>query len=197
MSAGNILVLVRHSVPEIDPHRPAHEWALSADGCRRAGQLAAWLAAYGLDLLVSSEEQKAVQTAAIAGEELGLPVVITPGLHEQDRSGAIGLDHGQFHDRVARMFSHPSERVLGTESADEARERFSRTLARVLARHPGQNLGVVAHGTVLSLFVAEREGTDPYGLWQSLGMPCAFVLSRDDLRVVEWVPEVPALPRGR
>ncbi len=190
-------MLVRHSLPQIDPGRPAREWPLSPEGCRRARQLAGYLAPHDLELLVSSEERKAVQTAAIAGEELGLPVVVTAGLHEQDRSGVVGLDREAFGAGVARMFRHPGERVFGRESAHEARERFTHALGRVLTRHPGQNLCVVAHGTVLALFVAEREGRDPYTLWQCLGLPCVFVLSRSGLRLVKWMAELPPSSPGR
>ena len=190
-----MLVLARHSLPAIELSRPAHQWSLSPEGCRRAVQLAALLACYDLELLVSSEEPKAVQTAAIVGEELGLPAVVVQGLHEHERSGVVGLDGEAFRDGVARVFRHPQERVFGEESAEEAHGRFSGALNRVLARHPGQNLGVVAHGTVLALFVAGREGRDPYALWQSLGLPCAFMLSRPELRVIEWMAEV--LPGSR
>jgi broad specificity phosphatase PhoE len=188
---GPVLALVRHSLPDVDPSRPAREWSLSAEGCRRARQFAACLAPYDLEVLACSEERKALQTAAIIGEELGLPVEVVPGLHEHDRSGAVGLDHEAFLDGVARMFAHPGERVFGAESADEARARFTSALGQLLARHPGRNLCAVAHGTVLSLFVAEQEGSDPYTLWRGLGLPCAFVLSRPDLRLTEWMPEAP------
>lgn len=195
MSEELALVLVRHSLPEIDPDRPAREWSLSPEGSRRAVQLAGYLASHNLELIVSSDERKAVQTAAILGEELGMPVVVTHGLQEQDRGGAVGLDRTSFEDGMARTFRHPGERVFGSESANEARERFTRALNRVLARYPGRRLGVVAHGTVLALFVAAQEGMDAYALWQSLGLPCVFVLSRPKLRLTEWMAEVPSLPR--
>jgi broad specificity phosphatase PhoE len=196
VSEEPVLVLVRHSLPEMDPARPAREWALSPEGCRRAVQLAAHLAPYRLELIASSEELKAMQTAAILGEELGVAVVVTQGLQEQDRGGTVGLDREAFEDRMARTFGHPGERVFGGESADDARERFTEALDRVLARYAGQRLGVVGHGTVLALFVAAQEGIDAYALWQSLGLPCVFVLSRPKLRLIEWMAEVPLLPRG-
>ena len=190
MVDGPVLVLVRHSLPEIDPSRPGREWSLSPERSRRARQLAPCLAPYHLEVLVSSEEPKAVQTAAIIGEELGLPPEVVPGLHEHDRSGVVGLDREAFLGAIARTFAHPGERVFGAESADEARERFTGVLGQLLARYPERNLCVVAHGTVLSLYVAEREGSDAYALWQRLGLPCYFVLSRPDLHLTEWVEKV-------
>lgn len=190
MVDGSVLVLIRHSLPEIDPSRPAREWSLSPEGVRRVRQLAACLGPYQLDVLISSEERKAIQTAAIIGEELGLPVEVVPGLHEHDRSGVVGLDREAFLCAIERTFAHPGERVFGAESADEARERFAGTLGQLLARHAERNLCVVAHGTVLSLYVAEREGSEPYVLWRRLGLPCYFVLSRPNLRLAKWVEDL-------
>jgi broad specificity phosphatase PhoE len=186
---GSLVVLIRHSTPEIDPSRPAREWALSAEGRGRARQLAAYLERYDLRVLASSEEHKAVQTAHILGEELGLSVEVVPGLHEQERSDVGRLDREAFLRGVAQLFAHPNERLFGAESADEARARFSDALGRLLTRYPEHNVGVVTHGTVLSLYVAAREGSDAYALWQGLGLPCAAILSRPELRLVEWVGE--------
>ena len=52
---------------------------------------------------------------------------------------------------------------------------------------------VVCHGTVISLFVAEQESTDPLLLWAKLGLPSFVVLSRPDLRLLERQPEYPDL----
>jgi len=186
---GSLLVLIRHSVPAIDPSLPAGEWPLSVEGRGRARQLAADLERYGLHVLASSEECKAVQTARILGEALGLAVEVVPGLHEQERSDVVGLDREAFLRGVARLFTHPNERVFGAESANEARARFGDAVDRLLARFPGRNVGVVTHGTVLSLYVASREDSDAHALWRRLGLPCAAVLSGPELRLVEWVGE--------
>ena len=37
----------------------------------------------------------------------------------------------------------------------------------------------VTHGTVLSMYLAERLGCDPLDLWRSLHMPDAFVLDAE------------------
>ncbi|CAN5257619.1 hypothetical protein BH18CHL2_BH18CHL2_01900 [soil metagenome] len=37
---------------------------------------------------------------------------------------------------------------------------------------------IVAHGTVIALYVSRVAGIDPYSLWQSLGLPSYVVLSQ-------------------
>ena len=68
--------------------------------------------------------------------------------------------------------ARPAEAVHGGETAHEASER----IAAALAKHRGQPLVAVTHGTVLSMYLAERLGCDAHDLWRSLHMPDAFVL---------------------
>lgn len=184
------LVLVRHSLPEIDPAVPGRMWHLSVEGERRCSVLAERLAGYGLVQVVSSVEPKAVETAQIVADQLGLPCATEPGLHEHDRSNVNGLSRTEFQQAVVRLFEEPEARVFGTETAVEARERFASALSRVLIRHPSGSLVVVTHGTVLSLYAGQRAGLDPYALWQRLDLPCFVILDRASLDLVEVVPSI-------
>lgn len=184
------LVLVRHSLPEIDPAVPSRLWHLSAEGKKRCVLLAERLAGYDPVHIVSSVEPKAVETARIVADHLGLPCNTGPDLHEHDRSNVVGLSRAAFQKVVVRLFEKPDERVFGTETAVEARERFTTALSGVLARHPTGSIAVVTHGTVLSLYVGQQTDMDPYVLWRKLGLPCFVVLDRASLDLVEVVPRV-------
>ena len=54
--------------------------------------------------MVSSGEPKAVETAEIAAERLGIECSVSPGLHEHDRTGAPFLSSEGF-VQAARAFS--------------------------------------------------------------------------------------------
>ena len=190
MSGTQCLLLVRHSLPEIDPTVSGSLWHLSAEGERRCVRLAERLVVYGLGYVGSSIEPKAVETARIIADRLGLPCRTEPGLHEHDRSNVRGLSRAAFQEAVARLFEQPEALIFGTETAAEARQRFASALSGVLARHPAGSIAVVTHGTVLSLYVGQQAGLDPYTLWQSLGLPCFVVLDRASLDLVEVVPNV-------
>ena len=81
------LILVRHSLPEIDFVVSSHEWHLSAEGRRRCERLADALTNYDPVAIVSSEEPKAVETAEIVAARFGVRVEVEPDLHEHDRRG--------------------------------------------------------------------------------------------------------------
>ena len=60
---GNKLILVRHSVPELDPSIPPRGWSLNQVGKERARHLARQLATYSIMKIMSSSESKALGTA--------------------------------------------------------------------------------------------------------------------------------------
>ncbi len=54
--------------------------------------------------------------------------------------------------------------------------RFTAALDMALASVAERSIAVVAHGTVISLYVANRFGLDGFALWYRLGLP-AFVVT--------------------
>jgi broad specificity phosphatase PhoE len=190
MPPARRLILVKHSLPALEPDVSAAGWHLSAEGQRRCASLAAHLAPYLPATLVASQEPKAQETAALVAVRLGLPWTSVPGLHEHDRTGVGWMQEGEFEARVADFFTRPAERVFGQETAAEALARFQIAVTSVLAQPPAGTVIIVAHGTVITLFVAACAGVDPYPFWRQLGLPSFVVLSLPDLALVTTVTEV-------
>src|SRR5215208_891773 len=114
------LILVRHSVPEIEVNRPANTWKLSDEGKLRAHRLAEELESLEPAVIVSSNEPKAKETAEIVSGHLRIDMQILPGLHEHDRSHVPYLSHDAFQTLVHDFFQMPGELVFGNETADQA-----------------------------------------------------------------------------
>lgn len=178
------LVLVKHSLPTIDPGVPARDWRLSPAGVARCRSLADRLHEFRPPAIVSSTEPKAVETATLVAERLGIPVTVVDGLHEHDRRAAKLLGDAEFAQAVAALFAQPRSLVFGRETANEALARFDAAITRIVDATPGpDDIIVVSHGTVIALFVAAHSGTDGLSLWKRLGLPSFVVLDRADLRV--------------
>lgn len=184
---GARLILVKHSHVNIVPGRPPRTWELSAEGRRRALILAERLADIRVARVVSSVEPKAVETAEIVAQRLGVPAVTAPGLHEQARDTAPFLGAEAFETAIAWLFDEPHKVVFGEESADAAADRFAAAVDALAGEHDEI---VVAHGTVIALYVSRAAGIDPYPLWQSLELPSYVVLSRGTRRQIEIVTSV-------
>ena len=53
----------------------------------------------------------------------------------------------------------------------EATNRFGEAVERFAAYDQAENVAVVSHGTVISMFVAQQLSIDPVSLWKSMGLP--------------------------
>jgi len=174
------LILVKHSLPALEPGVPSHDWHLSDVGRARCIPLAAYLAAYTPMVIAASAEPKATKTGQIIAERLAAPIEIVADLHENDRTGLGWLDSDELEATIARFFAEPDQHIMGNETADEAHIRFAAAVADVCARHPHGNIIIVAHGTVITLFVARRAGLEPFPFWKRLGLPSFVALSLPD-----------------
>ena len=187
------LLLIKHSLPELAPAVPAAAWQLSAVGRARCAPLAAAIAAYQPEVIFASTEPKATATADLLAGPLGLAYTVAPNLHEHERHTTPWLTAAAFAAQVARCFAEPAALVMGEETADQAHRRFAGAVDALVAAHPNRTLAVIAHGTVISLYVARATGCAPFPLWQQLGLPAFVVLSLPARAVVRVVAEVGAV----
>ncbi|MCF4121849.1 phosphoglycerate mutase family protein [Antribacter sp. KLBMP9083] len=162
------LYLVRHGRPLVDrtrsaatwPLDPTHEHEVLALRVRRSlPSSAAWC---------SSPEPKALETARLLADG---HVTVVSDLREQVRGNGGWVD-----DLPAVMqaaFARPDEPAMpGWESLSATRERVGAAARGILARHLGQDVVLVGHGTAWTLLAAELTGTPPdVGRWARLAMP--------------------------
>ena len=171
------LVLVKHSMPDIDPDRPASAWGLSDIGRRRSETLASRLMDFAPEVIWSSREPKAVETADIVSGAFEVPVEVAAGLEERHRDNVPYLPSvDEFDNSIEQLFDNPDELVLGTETARQALYRLTAAINDVIETGQKDSI-VVTHGTVISLFVAKVAGVRPICLWRRLGVPSYVVLA--------------------
>ena len=185
MSDARKLILVKHSLPDVDPSQPASRWLLSDEGRLRCLPLADRLARYRPAHIATSSEPKAIATAEIVSDRLGTPFEVTEGLHEHDRSNEPFIESKKFESAVASFFDRPNELVLGRETASQAEMRFGEAVQRLVSQYTADSVVIVAHGTVISLYVAQHTGVEPLPLWRRLGLPSFVVLSLPDLDILD------------
>ncbi len=190
------LVLVKHAPPRIEPTAPAPTWPLTGEGRALCRPLAAAAARFSPTAVVASREAKAAETGILLARHLGVPFSTCEALHEHDRRGFPFLpDRGAFLARMKDAFARPADVVVGNESIDQARDRFSAALLDLASRHSGGALAAVSHGTVIAAFVARATGVDPYSLWVGLRHPSLVALTWPALRLAgTWNVEAPSPP---
>lgn len=178
------LILVKHSLPELETDRPANMWKLSEEGKLRARRLAEELAEFGPEVIISSDELKAEQTAEIVATQLHLQLQVIPNLHEHDRSNVPFLSHNVFQSSIQEFFQKPNDLVLGRETANQAYARFYRSVHSILIEHENRTIVIVTHGTVISLFVSRLTGRSGFELWSQLGLPSFVAMDLESSMVI-------------
>lgn len=184
------LILIKHAMPQVDVETQAHRWRLHPEGIAAARTLAERLvrAGYAPTRIVASLEQKATETGAIIAERLHLPFATAEDLHEHDRRATGFLTREKFAANMRDLFARPDSVVFGSESASAALARYAAAVDGVVAEEPGDgDVVIVSHGTVMSLFVADRAQVDASELWASLGLPSYVALELPNYRIIEVV----------
>ena len=178
------LILVKHSLPELDETRPTNTWKLSNEGRVRAQRLAEELESFQPEVILSSNEPKAKETAEILASQLRLEVQTAPDLHEHDRSTVPFLSHDKFQASIREFFQKPDELVFGSETANQTYTRFYRAVHSILKEHRKKSVVIVTHGTVISLFVARLTGSSDLELWSKLGLPSLVAMDLQSNTVI-------------
>ena len=173
------LILIKHSLVQIDGDVPPEQWRLSAEGRTRCRKLASALRIFKPQVIVSSEEPKAVETGELLAHILKLDWRTASGLAEHQRPY---LPEHEFQTAMQRFFAAPDERGFGDESAEEAHRRFAAAVEAVIADQPARNVAIVSHGTVIALYAAPYFQVGTAALWNRLESPSFVVIDRGTMR---------------
>ncbi len=135
-----------------DPAVPVPRWPLSERGRGRMTALLArpWVA--GLRAVYCSDEQKALDGAAILAGHLGLTPIVVPELGEVDRSSTGWLPEEEHAAAARLLFERPDESVRGWEAAAHAQTRIVAAIEAIVGSaeggEGGGGIAIVAHGAV-------------------------------------------------
>jgi probable phosphoglycerate mutase len=159
------LLLVRHAEPErieggtgVQANPP-----LTARGVEQAQRLADWLAHERIDVVVSSPQRRALETAAPIARLQGTDVVVVDALVEFD----VHADH-YIPVEELKATNDPRWRAMvdGTwhdadgENAELFRARVLTAVDTLITAYPGQRVVAVCHGGVVNVALGAVLGVD-------------------------------------
>lgn len=192
----SILRYITHPNVEIDPHTPVTEWHLSDVGRRRAHALLEQSWIDSVDLVISSAETKAIETAELIAARRNLVVDVRRSTGEIDRS-ATGFVEPERHELLAdQFFADPERSTSGWERAVDAQRRIVDAVSDVLGT-PIDAVGdvaVVGHGAVGTLLLCHLDGRAISRSHDQSGQGHYWSYDRSDHRLLHaWRPidEVP------
>lgn len=160
-NTATTILLIRHGETAWNAEKRLQghlDIALNAEGERQAALLGAALAGEPIDHIISSDLQRARQTAEALAHVRGAKVGIDPALRERCYGGFEGLLYSEIAARFPREFAAWQARDVdaelppGNNRGESFREFYERTtgaIARHAAAHAGKTIALVAHGGVL------------------------------------------------
>lgn len=158
------LVLVRHAEPvrvETGSVDGPADPGLTTRGREQAERLGAWLAADGIDAVVTSPLRRARETAAPLAAALGLDPVVDAGVSEYDAASGEYIPIEELRAaKDERWYATIEGRWADVGGIDP--HAFQRQVVpaveAIVERHPGQRVAVVSHGGVVNVYLAHVLG---------------------------------------
>ena len=161
------LIIIRHALPESDKRDdgPADP-PLSPLGLRQAEATADLLAAEGVDHVVTSTMQRAIQTGRPLADRLGLTPERLEGLKESDyrRSSYTPVEEMDADHEVIREFLDDPLSMFA-DGYEAFRDRGTGALDAVVAGNRGRTVAVVCHAMVVGVYLQTLLGlNDPFAV---------------------------------
>ncbi|MEX0664926.1 MAG: histidine phosphatase family protein [Acidimicrobiia bacterium] len=160
------LLLVRHGEPvrieEGEVEGPADP-GLTERGHDQAARVGAWLAAEGVDAVVTSPLRRARETAVPLAAALGVEAEIDAGVSEYDATAGHYIPIEELREaKDERWYATIEGRWADVGGIDphEFQRQVVPALDDLIARHAGQRVAVMTHGGVINVFLAHVLGID-------------------------------------
>lgn len=171
------LTLIRHSKTILEKDKPNLLWQLSEEGIHLATELAKSEHIKTITTLYSSFQTKALQTALILAKDNYIPIRPDNRLTE-----LTSITNGWFDNYEQTMhdfYTGKIERINGGERISEGRMRINQAIEEITKQHkPEDNIGIVAHGNILSILSAQYCNKTELELHSLIQMP--------DIAVLDW-----------
>ncbi len=190
------LVLIRHGETDWNVegrYQGQADPPLNARGRAQAQALVEPLRPLGLDVLYTSPLRRARQTAEVLATALHLPLHTDPRLmeiHQGAWQTRLRAEiERQYPETFHRWQTAPWEVTPpGGESLRQVQQRVYAAVDAILARHPGQTIGLVTHRIPIALLLMRYDGLPPDAI-RTLHLPNTW------WRVIEIPPSASQPPQ--
>jgi len=190
------LLLLRHGETPLSAEKRFSgrgDAALTERGIAQAQAAATRLASYEVASIVSSPLRRAVQTARVVGDVLGLDVAVDDDLVETDFGEWEGLTFAEVRDRWPReMQSWLDDASVPPPGGESFATTFARVTAareRLVRDRAGERVVVVSHVTPIKAMVREALGAPAQVLYR-------MHLDPGSLTTVDWYADGPGVVTG-
>lgn len=147
---NNKIIFLRHALTKFDPNKPANKWILRDEGIEQISQLCDYKIFFDVDIIISSTEKKAIQTAHYITKNVEKKIITNSALNELNRGEKAIETAEEYRQCVKAIFN--DLHIGGWETAENALKRFRDEIAKIDQEHTEKTILIVSHGIILSLY---------------------------------------------
>lgn len=155
---NNTFIFLRHAETKVDNNIKISQWLLTKKGKNDAYQLSELNIFNDIDIIISSNEQKAYQTAYPISKKLNNKVIRDENLNEIMRDHGSFLGKDEYLQNMKNCMENKDQTYNNWETADHALERFSKRIQEIDLKYTNKKILIVAHGGVINLYFAKILG---------------------------------------
>ncbi len=155
---NNTFYFLRHGETKKDKNIPISQWLLSDKGEKQVENLVKLGIFNEIDIIFSSTEEKAYQTAKPVADELGKEIIQLREISELDRDKGGFVEPEEYEERVKSCLEHPEKSVYNWETGKHALERFSKKIKELDKEYENKKILIVGHGFTINLYFAKLLG---------------------------------------
>ena len=121
---NNEFVFLRHALTKIDPSKQADQWELSEEGIKNIKEIVQSGVFDEIDQIISSAENKAIQTGSFIADILGRKIIIEANFNELNRGFSFQASKREYDKKVEKALMNREKCIDNWESANSTLDRF-------------------------------------------------------------------------
>ena len=186
------IIFIRHSKTKTEPKIPVTCWGLSDEGIELAKKLSTHDTIKQIDILYASLQTKALETAIYLGKPNGIPIRTDNDLTEVTSfTKSFEPDFKKYKQNVKEYYSGKLDRINGGETKQEAITRFAKAVESIAAAEKDKKyVGIVSHGSILTLYSAKFKDIDCYATHTAIKQPDIAIFDWENKKFMNFFGEI-------
>ncbi|MFX1310346.1 MAG: histidine phosphatase family protein [Promethearchaeota archaeon] len=157
--SNNTFIFLRHAETKIDRNKKISNWILTEKGKKDALNISKLDLFNDIDIIISSNEEKAYQTANPLSERLHKKIIRDEKLNEIMRDQARFVKNKEEYLEIMKLCVENRDKSFNNwEPVNQALERFSKKVQEFDSKYSDKKILIVAHGGVINLYFAKILG---------------------------------------
>lgn len=153
---NNILIFLRHAETKINDQVIVSKWTLTEKGKEEAEFLLKSAVFDDTELIFTSNEEKAFETAVPLAVRLNKPIKREKKLNEIDRDrGNFFATKEDYHRSMKLCMEKRNKSFNKWETVNHALKRFSEKVRDIERKYTNKKILIVSHGVVINLYFAK------------------------------------------